>query len=259
MLPRLSQLNIFGVSNLKCPRLPSVESLDAGEIGEAASFMEVVGNTACLKTLRIRHIKGVVVLPDQLSGLGALQDLRVGYWDDLEYFPEHVLEGLTSLRNLDIHFCKKLKSLSEGVGHLARLESLSIRYCPELMDLPSNMSQLTTLWKVSIAGGSTLPDGLERVPSLRSLYIWSCKCASLPDWLGDITSLQELSIVNCWELRSLPSSIQRLTNLSSLSIRNCPHLEKRCKRESGEDWQYINHIPRLGLHFQMKPSFSGFF
>ena len=59
--------------------------------------------------------------------------------------------------------------------------------------------------------------------------------------------LKKLDIWDCKELRSLPSSIQRLTNLSSLSIRNCPHLEKRCKRETGEDWQYINHIPYLEL------------
>ena len=75
------------------------------------------------------------------------------------------------------------------------------------------------------------------------MCIFDCNSTSLPDWLGDMTSLQELSIVNCWELRSLPSSIQRLTNLSHLIILGCPHLEKRCKRETGEDWQFINHIP----------------
>ncbi|QCD90889.1 disease resistance protein RPM1 [Vigna unguiculata] len=60
MVPHLFQLRIQRVSNLKCPRLPSVEELDAREIDEAASFMEVVGNTACLKTLSIEYIKGVV-------------------------------------------------------------------------------------------------------------------------------------------------------------------------------------------------------
>ncbi|QCD90891.1 hypothetical protein DEO72_LG4g1852 [Vigna unguiculata] len=67
MVPHLFELRIERVSNLKCPRLPAVEKLDARGIGEAASFMEVVGNTACLKTLTIEYIKGVVVLPDQFS------------------------------------------------------------------------------------------------------------------------------------------------------------------------------------------------
>ncbi|XP_027915235.1 putative disease resistance protein RGA4 [Vigna unguiculata] len=247
MVPHLFELRIERVSNLKCPRLPAVEKLDARGIGEAASFMEVVGNTACLKTLSIEYIKGVVVLPEQFSGLGALQDLYIAYWYDVEYFPEHVLECLTSLRTLSIIYCHKLKSLSEGVRHLACLERLIIYGCPELVVLPSNMSQLTALRVVSISICSTLPDGLQRVPSLRCLEMLEYKSTSLPDWVGDISTLEELSIEYCKELRSLPSSIQRLTNLSRLIIRGCPLLEKRCKRETGEDWQYIKHIPNTEL------------
>ncbi|XP_047159384.1 putative disease resistance protein RGA3 [Vigna umbellata] len=257
MLPRLSELRIFCDSNLKFPRLSSVEKLVAMSIDEVASFMEgVLGNLPSLKTLGIYCIKGVVVLPDQLSGLHALQELRIEGWYDVEYFPEHVLEGLTSLRTLSIKNCKKLKSLSEGVRHLACLESLTIGNCPELVTLPSNMNQLTALRNVSIIQGySTLPYGLQRVPSLRVLGIYACTCTSLPDWLGDMTTLEELRIHCCWELRSLPSSIQRLTNLSHLAIRECPHLKKRCKRETGEDWQYIKHIPKIQLYFWREPTF----
>ncbi|XP_017425913.2 putative disease resistance protein RGA3 [Vigna angularis] len=256
MLPRLSEVRIFCDSNLKFPRLSSVEKLVAMSIDEVASFMEgVLGNLPSLKTLGIYCIKGVVVLPDQLSGLDALQELRIEYWQDVEYFPEHVLEGLTSLRTLSINYCKKLKSLSEGVRHLACLESLTIGNCSELVALPSNMNQLTALRNVSIQGYSTLPDGLQGVPSLGSLDISCCKCTSLPDWLGDMTSLEQLSILYCEELRSLPSSIQRLTNLSHLTIRECPHLKKRCKRETGEDWQYIKHIPKIELYFLREPTF----
>ncbi|XP_014519672.1 putative disease resistance protein RGA4 [Vigna radiata var. radiata] len=246
MLPRLSQLTIEDVLNFKVPRLPCVETLDARGIEAGTSFMEGVGeNMACLETLIIKIIKGVVVLPDEFRRLGALQELYIGEWYDVEYFPEHVVEGLTSLRTLSIKNCEKLKSLSEGVGHLACLERLWIEKCPELVALPSNMSQLSALRNVSIQLCCTLPDGLQRVPSLRVLFIEKCTCTSLPDWLGDMTTLERLFIWHCEELRSLPSSIQRLTNLSYLSIEGCPHLKKRCKRETGEDWQYINHIPQL--------------
>ncbi|KAK7367069.1 hypothetical protein VNO80_09077 [Phaseolus coccineus] len=251
MLPRLSQLTISGVSNLKFPRLLSVEDVS---ICETAFFMEgVVENMPCLKTLKIEEIKGLVVLPDQLSGLGALQELHILGCDDLEYFPEHVLEGLTSLRRLSILLCYNLKSLSEGVRYLTCLESLSIWSCPELVTLPSNMTQLTALQTVRIVGCSTLPYGLQCVPSLRTLDLSHCTCTSLPDWLGDMTSLQKLEIKFCGFLRSLPSSIQRLTNLSSLSIGECPYLKKRCERETGEDWQYINHIPEIILDYYTFP------
>ncbi|WVZ13286.1 hypothetical protein V8G54_017816 [Vigna mungo] len=248
MVPRLSQLRSEGVLNFKVPRLPCVEILYARGIEAGTSFIEGVGeNMVCLKTLSIEIIKGSVVLPDEFRRLGALQELYIAECYDLEYFPEHVLEGLTSLRTLSINYCKKLKSLSEGVRHLACLESLMIRDCPALGTLPSNMSQLTALRNISIEGYSTLPYGLQRVPSLRTLDISYCECTSLPDWLGDMNTLEELSIWYCKELRSLSSSIQRLTNLSYLRIEGCPHLMKRCKRETGEDWQYINHIPKLKL------------
>ncbi|XP_047173008.1 putative disease resistance protein RGA1 isoform X2 [Vigna umbellata] len=256
MVPRLSQLRIDDVLNFKVPRLPCVETVHARGIEAVTSFMEGVGESmACLKTLSIKFIKGVVVLPDEFRRLGALQELYIREWYDVEYFPEHVLEGLTSLRTLSVEYCEKLKSLSEGVRHLACLENLRIDNCPELVALPSNMSQLTALRYVSISYCCTLPDGLQGVPSLGSLDISCCKCTSLPDWLGDMTSLQKLSIVYCTELRSVPSSLQHLTNLSHLRIDGCPHLKKRCKRETGEDWQYIKHIPKIQLYFWREPTF----
>ncbi|KAK7367065.1 hypothetical protein VNO80_09073 [Phaseolus coccineus] len=226
MVPRLAQLRIDGVMNLKVPHLPCVEKLDARRIDATASFIEGVGeNMGCLKSLDIRLIKGVMVLPYQLRKLGAIEYLRIEFWDDLEYFSEHVLEGLSSLKSLTISNCEKLKSLSEGVRHLTCLESLIIWYCPELVTLSSNMSQLTTLWTVTIGGFSTLPYGLQCVPSLTTLHINYCRSTSLPDWLGEMTSLEKLEILKCGELRSLPSSIQRLTNLSLLYIRECPYLK----------------------------------
>ncbi|ESW30169.1 hypothetical protein PHAVU_002G130500 [Phaseolus vulgaris] len=104
MLPRLSQLTIVGVSNLKFPRLPSVDKFYAADIDKGASLMEgVVENMPCLKTLEIERIKELVVLPDQLRGLGSLQELFIESCDDLEYFSDHVLEGLSSLKSLSIY------------------------------------------------------------------------------------------------------------------------------------------------------------
>ncbi|XP_020216114.2 putative disease resistance protein RGA4 isoform X2 [Cajanus cajan] len=246
MLPRLSKLSIVGVPKLKLPSLPFIEDLYVGGIKDEASLMEeVVGNMVCLKILKIGDFYKLQELPDQLSRLGVLQELTISKCDELESFPEHVLQGLTSLRRLEVLWCKKLKWLCEGLGHLACLEVFHLWDCPEVVALPSNMNQLTALKEVSIVG--PLPKGLECIPSLQRLRISDGECSSLPEWLGDMTSLRELLLWQCSELRSLPSSIQRLTNLSHLSIKDCPELEKRCKRETGQDWQYIAHIPQLDL------------
>ncbi|KAL2348832.1 hypothetical protein Fmac_002832 [Flemingia macrophylla] len=243
MLPRLSHLGIHAIPTLKLQRLPFIEYLEAGDIKYAASFMEgVVENIPCLKTLIIDSFHELKVLPDQWSKLSALKKLCIGSCDELEDFPEHVLQGLTSLRSLRIYDCKKLKRLSEGVGHLASLRFFQLMTCPEVV-LPGNMNQLTALREVII--GDTLPESLKHIPSLQRLDINDLACTSLPDWLGEMTSLVELEIWRCRELRSIPSSIQRLTNLTTLTIEDCPKLKKRCKRETGEDWQYIAHIPQL--------------
>ncbi|KAL2348836.1 hypothetical protein Fmac_002836 [Flemingia macrophylla] len=242
MLPRLSQLSIGGCPNLKLPSLPYVENLEARGIQDAASFTEeVVGNMPYLKILRIKYFYKLNVLPDQLSKLGALQELTIEQCDELESFPDHVLQGLNSLRTLKIFSCKKLKSISEGVGHLTGLEIFQVWLCPELVTLPRNMTQLTALREVTITG--TLPEGLQWIPSLQRLDLVAC--SSLPDWLGDMVRLRELHIFECMELRSLPSSFQRLTNLDKLNIINCPMLVNRCKTGTGQDWQYISHIPQV--------------
>nr|KYP54419.1 Putative disease resistance protein RGA3 [Cajanus cajan] len=147
------------------------------------------------------------------------------------------------------------------------LEDFCVLNCPEVVTLPSNMNQLTALREVTISG--TLLECFQGIPSLQRLYL--SECSSLPEWVGDMTSLKELQIsgnrelrslpssigkltnlsvlmiYNCSELTSLPSSIQYLTNLSELYIDCCPQLEKRCKRETGKDWQYIAHIPHQGV------------
>ncbi|QHO40121.1 Putative disease resistance protein [Arachis hypogaea] len=154
------------------------------------------------------------------------------------------MQGLCSLRSLKIGSCKKLKSLSEGVGHLTCLESLDIVNCPELV-LPSSMNKLVSLQRVYIYSCGTMPEGLQHVPSLQSLDARNLH--SIPEWLGDLTSLQKLDLY-CKGLRSLPSSFRNLTNLRELSIYGChKELQKRCTRVTGQDWQAIAHIPQFKL------------
>jgi Leucine-rich repeat (LRR) protein len=60
---------------------------------------------------------------------------------------------------------------------------------------------------------------------LKRLHLWGCSnMASLPHWLGELTSLEELFLVGCDVLSSLPESIQQLTHLQKLNINSCPEL-----------------------------------
>ncbi|MED6184845.1 hypothetical protein PIB30_051405 [Stylosanthes scabra] len=266
MLPLLSRLELSCVPKIKLPLLPSLEDLwiegtgsdsdysDSDSQGLASISDSVVLNMHHTKILGITDFHKLKALPHELSSLSSLQELKISTCDELESFSENVMQGLCSLRSLSINSCEKLKSLSEGVGNLTCLERLYINDCPKLVSLPSSMNQLVSLRHIYIISSGTLPEGLQHVPSLQSLGAHELN--SIPEWMGEITSLQKLQL-SCEGLRSLPSSIRNLTNLRELSISGChKKLQKRCKRGTGEDWQTIAHIPQFQLFPMRQQTFS---
>jgi hypothetical protein len=68
---------------------------------------------------------------------------------------------------------------------------------------------------------------------------------SLPEWIGDLTSLQTLQILDCPNLISLPEGVHCLTSLRHLTIARCPRLEERVKKE----WE------RIGQKLLTSPTF----
>ncbi|CAN6703179.1 unnamed protein product [Malus baccata var. baccata] len=71
--------------------------------------------------------------------------------------------------------------------------------------------------------------------------------ASLPEEISNLTSLQQLVIDRCSNLASLPEGIRGLPCLNTLQISRCPMLSERCKKETGEDWLKIAHIPSIEI------------
>nr|POF19694.1 putative disease resistance protein rga4 [Quercus suber] len=158
------------------------------------------------------------------------------------------------------------------------LSTLHFRYCPNLTSMPPfpYLKEELSLWgrswkvleqtmKMEAATTSTyfpplsqlrelnlsqmidfasLPeDWLRNLVSLRKLSIQLCNgLVSLP-WIGSLTSLQILIIWQCPNLTSLPQEISNLTSLKELEIWHCPLLGQRCKRQIGENWPFIAHVP----------------
>ncbi|PRQ38460.1 putative leucine-rich repeat domain, L domain-containing protein [Rosa chinensis] len=77
---------------------------------------------------------------------------------------------------------------------------------------------------------------------------------ALPEWLGNLAFLWILIISGYENLKYLPSlkTMQRLTKLEVLRIFGCPLLKERCRKDSGEEWPKVFHIPT----FQCKKKVS---
>ena len=93
----------------------------------------------------------------------------------------------------------------------------------------------------------SLPDEIQHFTALKHLYIGEFdELEALPEWLGNLSSLQRLDIRGCKNLLYLPTT-QAMQNLIMLLIKDCPKLEERCTKGSGAEWSKVSHIPRLWI------------
>ncbi|KAM4097957.1 hypothetical protein ACJW30_07G041100 [Castanea mollissima] len=111
------------------------------------------------------------------------------------------------------------------------------------------LSKLKVLRLCEIQELESLPEEwFKNLTSLGTSFIeWCPNLKSLPEGMSHLTSLQQLSIKHCPNLTSLPEGMSHLTSLQSLTIWGCPQLKQRCKKENGEDWDKISHIPYLNI------------
>ncbi|XP_048490364.1 putative disease resistance protein RGA3 [Beta vulgaris subsp. vulgaris] len=162
----------------------------------------------------------------------------------------------SSLRELSIYKCWKLKSLSEGgIEHLTNLQHLYIDDC-YLLDLEEkenmpwkSLHSLSSLTLRNLPKLVNLPEGLQYVTTLLSLRINSCKNLKvLPQWFYLLCSLESLQLLRCSELKSLPEVLRRMNSLTELVIYCCNNeLSDRCREPDGEDCPKIRHISEIHI------------
>ena len=246
--PLLSQLSIWNCGSLASLELhssPSVSTITIGCCARLTTFLvppsslleyleiNFCGNLASLelhsspdRTLLIRECPKLTSLSVPPSPLLSYVEIRSCV--DLASLELH---SSPSLSELKVSKCPKLTSLKvSSVPCLKTIELDEVReeVLRRLM-LSTTVSSLESLYISSIDDLMSLPDELhQHVSTLQSLQIKDCShLATLPHWIGNLTSLTTLGIGNCPELASLPQDMRflsSLTSLKNLTIVSCPQL-----------------------------------
>ncbi|XP_057989891.1 disease resistance protein RGA2 [Hevea brasiliensis] len=215
---------------------PSLKSITIGECSKLTYLPSGLKSSTSLESLEIYSCEGLTSISKYLGELHYLNNLQIMECQNFSYFPETILAGLslTRLRNLQVgSFLEELDSFPflNSIQELSSLECLTI---------------------FGDHGGriKSLPDQLQCLTGLNSLSICSFKgVEALPEWLGNLLSLQFLEIWNCDNLKYLPTAtaMQRLSKLRKLNIFGCSVPRENCAKGSGSEWSKICHIPDTNI------------
>ncbi|GKU88574.1 hypothetical protein SLEP1_g2824 [Rubroshorea leprosula] len=235
---------------------------------------QLLHNNASLEYISMCNYATLEYLPECLHCLAHLTELTISSCLALISFPETGLPP--TLRTLEIYNCVKLKSMPERMQNLASLQYLTVCDCPSLVTfskggLPPqllllevwdcinlkepmsewNLDSLTSLKGLIIVGSpdiASFPDENCLLPTSLSLIFIARlnNLESLSSALQNLTSLEELEVVDCPNLRHLPREGLPAT-LGRFCIRNCKHLKRKCLKKKGGYSMTIAHIPNVEI------------
>ncbi|KAL7090730.1 hypothetical protein ACP275_12G059100 [Erythranthe tilingii] len=224
VFPRLEYLGIEDCRQLKSApsHFPCLKELEIGEVESELPLASICGiNLISLKKLRIESIDGLRCLPNWLFRKNQnLSKLEISGCPNLTHLVPCLEGGGTSLTELVIWDCSKLRELPDDLHTLSALEILTITDCPNLETIPYPHETHKNDDEQLFLGLSSLRylsieycDGLTNLPSE---MIKSC-----------VQSLESLTLTGLVNLRINMGTLigycmQKLPRLSKLRIVDVP-------------------------------------
>ncbi|PON74390.1 LRR domain containing protein [Parasponia andersonii] len=212
-----------------------------------------------LEALKLKKFQNLesITTPEEIGATLALESLRsltLTDCNNLRSLPQHMHRLLPSLADLEIDGCPEIESFPQG-GLPSKLEGLRIRNCSKLLAQHGHwdFEGLNSLKTLRIGDCDVVLDSFPAgsLPAASLTLLFLRNLSGLQSLNGSafkkVTSLYKLWLSNCKELQYLPEQVLRPTFLSCLWIEECPILERRYRKEKGEDWDKISHIPQILL------------
>ncbi|GLU09304.1 hypothetical protein SLE2022_335980 [Rubroshorea leprosula] len=218
-----------------CPRLET--------IGESISTL------TCLEELNLYGCEDLRPIPS-VNGLSSLRELQIAECSSVVSLPNGP-SSCTALKKLIIVGCHNLISISEDLKDLHSLVDLFIVRCENLRSIPEeSFSCLVCLERLQIGGFSK---ELEEFPNLNfihhlhtslqelTLFGWE-KLTYLPPQIQHLTSLRKLIIIDFNQVEALPEWLGSLSSLQTLWISHCANLKYL---PSAQAMQRLSKLQRL--------------
>ncbi|KAH7847547.1 hypothetical protein Vadar_027413 [Vaccinium darrowii] len=254
----LERLTLSGCWSLKSLPLDLFPKLSFLEIYDCKNFETLLIPDGIelqnLRMLSISRCNNMVSFPCRELPAPNMSLLRVWDCEKLKALPERMHTLLPSLWRLYLSNCPEIESFPEG-GLPSKLNSISIRNCKKLAGGRRDwgLQTLPSLTDFSLGGESE--DVVESFPEERLLpsTLTRLTIYNMPNLkslnkrgLQLLCSLKCIEIWNCHQLQFLPEE-GLPTSLIMLNIKNCPLLKSRYRREEGEEWRKIAHVPVINM------------
>ncbi|XP_071741576.1 uncharacterized protein [Rutidosis leptorrhynchoides] len=135
--------------------------------------------------------------------------------------PFPILENLEKV--MSISCCaSNLESLTLSAHHLRFMKKLTLE--GNIPEAPKDLDQLQFLEELTFSTKeiNNIPDSLCKLKQLKSLCFDSCwLIEKLPEDLGLLECLEELTVTDCKHLQGIPNSICKMERLKYLYLPNC--------------------------------------
>ncbi|KAJ9692782.1 hypothetical protein PVL29_011733 [Vitis rotundifolia] len=262
-------------------KLIHLRYLNLSRCGGLKKLLETICDLYNLQTLNIQLCSCLQKLPQAMGKLINLRHLENFPSHDLKGLPKRI-GRLSSLQTLDVFIVRShgndecqigdLRNLNNLRGHyygdrewpnwmmgssLAQLKRLNLEFCIRCPCLPP-LGQLPVLEKLEIShmhgvkyiGSEFLGSSSTVFPKLKELITF--RLDELKQW--EIKEKEERSIMpclnhlimqDCPKLERLSDHVLQRTTLQILDIRSSPILERRYRKDIGEDRHKISHISQV--------------